>query len=251
MVALKSKSRALLEDILRMKEGYVLNFTDKTFSEFFAKLDFDIDAEKYRANGNSKAKRMRAFIDIEGPSAVALVLRSLWKHREESGYSEDQSEIDKLRTSFQAVVAEVEGDTIANTEGVEKFAKDPTLEALVESIEAEIRAQRPAMALDRLHTYCLKRFSALLDKHQLAWTSAEPLHSRVGKYSKFVGNMRGDHDMTFMIIRGGMGIFEKFNDVRNNRTAAHDNQIIDPSEARFIFDFVTAYLRFVKRFEGE
>jgi hypothetical protein len=251
MVALKPKSRALLEDVLRMKEGYVLDFSDRTFTEFFATLDVDIDDAKYRVNGTSKAKRMRAFIEIEGPGVVVPVLRALWKHREEAGYPAGEIGAEKLNAQFESVVAEAEGGAIANTEGIEKFAKDPTLEALVESIAGEIAAQRPAMALDRLHTYCLKRFAALLDKHIIPWKVEEPLHSRVGKYAKTVGAKRGDHDMSYMIIRAGIGIFEKFNDVRNNRSAAHDNNIIDQSEARFIFDFVTAYLRFVKRFEGE
>lgn len=234
-----------------MHEGYVLNFSDKTFSEFFALLGLDIDDDRYRANGTSKAKRLRTFFSLEEPATVAKVLRELWKYRIEAGYPAGEIGANKLDALFASVLSEVEGDALANTDGIDKFVADPTLEALVESIAGEIAAQRPAMALDRLHTYCLKRFSSLLDKHGIAWDAKEPLHSRIGKYAKATGAKRGDHDMTFMIIRSGIGIFEKFNDVRNNRSAAHDNDIIEQSEARFIFDFVTAYLRFVKRVEGE
>jgi hypothetical protein len=57
--------------------------------------------------------------------------------------------------------------------------------------------------------------------------------------------------MTKQIVRNGIGIFEKFNDVRNNKSFAHDNEVIASSEARFIFEFVTVFLRYIKRIENE
>jgi hypothetical protein len=52
--------------------------------------------------------------------------------------------------------------------------------------------------------------------------------------------------MTQQILRNSISIFEKFNYVRNNRSLAHDNDLLHKSEARFIFDSVSAVLRFVK-----
>jgi Abortive infection C-terminus len=46
-----------------------------------------------------------------------------------------------------------------------------------------------------------------------------------------------------------IGVFDKFNHVRNNQSLAHDNELLDPAEARFIYDSVTAILRFVKSIE--
>jgi hypothetical protein len=51
------------------------------------------------------------------------------------------------------------------------------------------------------------------------------------------------------IIDSGLGMFDKFNFVRNNRSLAHDNELSQDAEARFIFDSVTAFLRFVKTIE--
>ena len=36
----------------------------------------------------------------------------------------------------------------------------------------------------------------------------------------------------------------------NNRSFAHDNDLIDQAEARFIFDAISAFLRFVKSIEA-
>jgi hypothetical protein len=57
-------------------------------------------------------------------------------------------------------------------------------------------------------------------------------------------------DMTKQIVKNAIGVFEKFNYVRNNRSLAHDNDLSHQAEARFIFDSVTAILRFVKAMEA-
>lgn len=57
-------------------------------------------------------------------------------------------------------------------------------------------------------------------------------------------------DVTAQIIKNAIGVFEKFNHVRNNRSLAHDNELLDPAEARFIYDSITAILRFIKSAEA-
>lgn len=49
--------------------------------------------------------------------------------------------------------------------------------------------------------------------------------------------------MTQQIMKNAIGVFDKFNHIRNNQSLAHDNEIIHKAEARFIFDFVSAFLR--------
>jgi hypothetical protein len=62
--------------------GYVLDFSDRTFSAYFQdEFEIDIDQERYRANGNSKGKRLRTLLTIESGNIAARVLRSLWDHR--------------------------------------------------------------------------------------------------------------------------------------------------------------------------
>jgi len=53
-----------------------------------------------------------------------------------------------------------------------------------------------------------------------------------------------------LIVKSSIGVFEKFNHVRNNQSLAHDNELLDSAEARFIYDGVTAVLRFVKSIEA-
>jgi hypothetical protein len=74
MSSLTLSDKKILEAAFNMASGYVLDFSDKTFSEFFAELDVNIDASEYHKNGTSKANRLRVFWEIPNN---ALVGRSI------------------------------------------------------------------------------------------------------------------------------------------------------------------------------
>lgn len=71
-----------LDALFEMGSGYVLNFTDPTFSRFFSELGIDIDSPAYRLNGTSKAKRLRCFLSTADKGSVVRALESLWEYRE-------------------------------------------------------------------------------------------------------------------------------------------------------------------------
>ena len=97
----------------------------------------------------------------------------------------------------------------------------------------------------------MKKFGHLLDVRGVAWDRAEPLHSRAGKYVKALGQERELRDVTAQIIKNATGVFDKFNHVRNNQSLAHDNELLDQAEARFVYDSITAILRFIKSIEAK
>ena len=72
-----------LDDVFGMGGGYVLNFSDRTFSEFFREeLQIDIDDPLYARNGGSKAKRLRCFLQTVDKPTVARALKALWAYRD-------------------------------------------------------------------------------------------------------------------------------------------------------------------------
>lgn len=71
MANIKVSDKKLLEDAFGMGSGYVLDFSDKSFAEFFSALGIDITDEQYLKNGTSKANRLRAFWEIENEELVA------------------------------------------------------------------------------------------------------------------------------------------------------------------------------------
>ena len=58
--------------------------------------------------------------------------------------------------------------------------------------------------------------------------------------------------MSERIIKSSISTFESMNDIRNNKSFAHDKETLVPmDEAKFIYDSVTALLRFIKTMDAQ
>jgi len=67
-----------LEKLLGMGSGYVLSFSDKTFREFVrGTTGRNIDDEKYKTAGTSKANRLRTFWSKESDAVVGKLLTEM------------------------------------------------------------------------------------------------------------------------------------------------------------------------------
>lgn len=74
MSTLTDIEKRYLEKLLVTQPGYILNYTDPTFGEFFNRHKVDIHSLKYQTYGTSKAKKMRAFWEQEPDALVGQVL---------------------------------------------------------------------------------------------------------------------------------------------------------------------------------
>lgn len=66
--------RDTFERALAMDKGYVLNFSDRTFGDFFfetVNIDTSVMSHLFNGRGSSKAKRLRSFIERAEPHLVA------------------------------------------------------------------------------------------------------------------------------------------------------------------------------------
>jgi hypothetical protein len=80
MSSLNFPEKRLLEDLLKMGSGYVLDFSDREFSVFFKDFNINIDADKYHIPyGSSKAKRLRSFWEKEPDNVVGRVLEGMFQ----------------------------------------------------------------------------------------------------------------------------------------------------------------------------
>ena len=83
MAEISQTNKRKFEKLLEMDSGYVLDFTNNTFQEFFLNTaEIDIYNSKYDRFGDSKAKRLRAFWHVENNELVGKVLIELveyWK----------------------------------------------------------------------------------------------------------------------------------------------------------------------------
>lgn len=251
MVALLRQDRRVVEDLLGMSSGYVMDLSNREFATLVMdELGVDIEAMRYGSRGPSKANRLRMIIAEATADEAAHLLRALWEHRVDRGWTPGdivESRPREVTARFMAVVHRLEQQAaISPTDALTRFAESATLDELIEAIQRDISVSRHSAALDRLHTYCMKRFMHMLEQAGVECTREEPLQSRVGKYIRTLTQEREIRPMTQQILKNAMGILQQFNDIRNNRSFAHDNEIVDADEARLIFDTVIAILQFVE-----
>jgi hypothetical protein len=92
MSVLSTVEKQRFEDLFGMGSGYVLNFTDQSFAEFFRQaVGINIYDLRYAYKGTSKAKRLRSFWEIEEPTTVGRALEQLlelWRYLNEPGKDE-------------------------------------------------------------------------------------------------------------------------------------------------------------------
>lgn len=254
MSTLSTADMRFLDVALAMTSGYCLDFSDRTFAGFFAEaINYNIDDQHNYAEGGSKGKRMRYFLKKTDDRTCARLLRALWEHRSDmlqSTYSEPDPPT--LQPRFAGIIAKLEGAAgTAQTDAIDRFSTDETLEELVAGIQRDVDAGKPETALDRLHTYCMKKFAHLLQRTIPGINPASTLNARVGQYlGSMKRNAKAHHPVSFKIMTGAVETFELFNSVRNDRSLAHDNPLIERAEARFIFDGIVNFLRYVKATEG-
>lgn len=74
MNSITSSDRRTIEKALEMNGGYVLDFDNIQFAEFFEDIDIDIYSDKYSTYGNSKAKRLRSFFAQEDNEIISKAL---------------------------------------------------------------------------------------------------------------------------------------------------------------------------------
>jgi hypothetical protein len=82
MVQIKRSEMRQIDQVFGMEGGYVLDFSNRTFSEFFEdEFRINIYDDKYQVRGGSKANLLRGFIEVEDGYVVGKVLRKLYDHR--------------------------------------------------------------------------------------------------------------------------------------------------------------------------
>lgn len=129
-----------------------------------------------------------------------------------------------------------------------------TFETLSRDIYDALSKNEPTLVLDRLHTYSTKYLREICEKHgiDVADTSGNhyPLHSLIGQLAKFYrANNMFQSEFAEIALKMNISIFEKYNDIRNKNSYAHDNEVLNKSESAYVVSIVTATLTFLHSIE--
>lgn len=100
----------VVERVLNMKGGYVLDFSDRTFDEFIAhEVGVDATAPRFSADGGSKARRLRRILPSLPAGQQAKLLRAFLKYRD-SPVREGRLDLvdDEWRRAYEDIIRSLE-----------------------------------------------------------------------------------------------------------------------------------------------
>ena len=257
MSNLSSLEKIKLDKFFEMRGGYILDFSNRTFQEFIMdNFSVDIYDPKYDYGSGSKANRLRAFWSKEPNHLVGKLISDLleyWKAQKQMKYQDITQVEQNLFDECYKIAERLKQDsTVENIEAIQSYSDGKNFSLLAKSIRESINKNEPEAALDRLHTYAVKYIRLLCDKHHIDYDKYTPLHSLFGGYVKFLmQNKIVESEMTERILKSSISILESFSKVRNDRSFAHDNPILNYNESILIFNNIASSIRFIESIEKD
>ena len=249
MSDLTGPEKRKLEKLFDMGGGYVLDFSNRTFSDFFMdSIGKDIYDPRYSYGSGSKANLLRGFWANESNYHVGKLLSDMLDYvveRDPDGH--DAALVADCRRTAARLLLETpvpEGDALTpNADGAD-------FEILAKQVRDAIGRNELEAGLDRLHTFTVKFVRTLCERRGLTVQKDKPLQSLFGEYVKKLREAGAiESKMTDRILRTSISTLDAFNHVRNNQSLAHDNPVLNYEESLLIFNHVASTVRFLRDLE--
>ena len=127
---------------------------------------------------------------------------------------------------------------------------------LANDIESSLSKGEPVLALDRLHTYSTRLFRNLCKKYGIAIADAKgdfyPLNNLIGSLAKeYEKREKFKSDFSKSAMKMSISLFEKYNDIRNKKSLAHDNDILENDEAEYVVKTMMNLIIFINKIENQ
>lgn len=257
MAVLSTINKLKLEKLFNMGSGYVLDFSNRTFQEFIEdNLNINVYDSKYEKSGDSKANRLRSLWEMESNTTVGKLLEALvdyWKTKKLLSGENISITEEQIAKECLQIATNLKKDTVVeNIDAIKANSEDKDFQKLAKLIRESIERNEPETALDRLHTFTVRFMRELCNTHKIAYGSDTPLNSLCGSYVKFlISSNILESDMSAKILKYSISVFEAFNDVRNNKSLAHANNILNYNESVLIFNNVSNIIKFINTVEDK
>lgn len=224
MSSLTDIEKRYLEKILDMGGGYVLDYSDATYGEFFGRYTIDIHGTKYQTYGTSKAKKMRAFWEKEPDTLVGRVLSAMLDSYE-AACELNEKEIDtRILKKARGIVGrltgkpqetkpvETEAGFLDKEFAIPNIRKLPVEQAVVPIIESRLDEARKALAAGA-YLSVVVLCGSILEAVLLGKAQQEPALFNSSKASPKTaqGKVKQFHDWTlaqFIDVAGDVGVLK-------------------------------------------
>lgn len=255
MSTLSYVTKEKMAQFFGIKHGYVFSFLNNGYNktntrniileatgiDIYADPDFDLSQERCirkiwdEYDDYTVGKLLKVMLDY-----YESVADWDWNRNDEVIYAElRELETELLSKQVPVILPSGENDTI---------------QLIKEDIERNCTNNTPELALDRLHTFATEFFRSICQKHGIDIEDNRgnkyPLHSLVGNLKNwYASNDYFESEFSIIAIQNVINIFTKYNDIRNDQSAAHPNALLNKAEAMFAIRIVTETLTFVDEIE--
>lgn len=136
---LRRSEKRVIDQILDMESGYVLDFSNRTIEKFFEdEFAIEFYAQKYAEHGDSKAKRLQTILGNHQGSQASQILKTLWEYRTTLPHYQEQHNLtteEAIQKAYSAIVSKLAGtNNTFDKSAFDAFEKSDTLYELLASI---------------------------------------------------------------------------------------------------------------------
>ena len=251
MSSLTNLERIKIEKLFGMSTGYVLDFSNRTFHEFILEVTGkDIYEDSYGVGGDSKANRLRTFWRIEPDRDSGVLLDAILDRLDTMNLvnGRDITEADsKLVEACRVIAKRLNGSyEVADLDAIKPIGHQREFDILSRTVRESIIKGEPEAVLDRLHTYMTKYLREKCNKNGIVTEQTHPLHSLLGSYIKALKATGIELTrMTEHVLKSAIGSLEAFNDIRNNKSLAHDNELLEKAESLYIVKSICSLVQLI------
>ena len=194
--------------------------------------------------GSSKGKILTYFCYHESETDVLKVLGELIDYAENIDDEIYEIDLNKINKAKNILNKYKNPDLIIGDTTEEK------IDNLIKDINQSIQNGKPEFTLDRLHTLMNNYLKGLCNKHGIEYEERVQLNQLVKRYSIFI-NKKLESEFSKTILNQTGTNFKKFNEIRNNKSYAHDNDILNRAESLLIYRNIVAIYEFIKTIEKD
>lgn len=254
MTKLTYQEKNTLEELFNMGTGYVIDFSNSSFQRFIEDVvRINIYEDPGYEEYSSKANKLRQILNQESDFTVGTLILALldyyenYKLKNHTLNEYDKKQIAVMRSVAQRLLSSQQICILPQKQ-------DITLSTISEDIYNALSRNKPELVLDRLHTYSTNLLRKICLDNNLIITDKKnnflPLHSLAGILcKKYEQDNFFQSSFSLIALKASISLFDKYNDVRNNESFAHDNKILDTIEAEFAIKSMSNVITFIDKIE--
>lgn len=223
--------------------GYLGDFSYRTHAEFYPTY-CNLEIDPYQIDGTTR-ERFIEILNTQSPFNQATILRGVVNR-----FPLDAPEAPACRTStelhfIEGLIARLgEYDLLGNWSP--RNASE-TVELAISDAKQLLNSSGPASAVDRIHTALHAYLKEVCNQANISYDGSDTLArllKHLRKHPALKSELSSSDKLEYVLSALGT-ILDRLNNVRNNRSLAHPNELLDEADAKLAINSALTILRYL------